>query len=156
MILVVPLTLPVITNVSLADWSGAKFTSRVTNPPPSKLPVTVKASSVSESSPTLSVPATRRLPAVRPCVPVPNAIVDWAPMVTVSQPATAPESVAATPLKSRVWLIAPSPPVSARTPSRLAPGEKVRLVESSASLMSPLSVAPLSTTMLSQPSRPSP
>ena len=61
---VTPVTFPVIVSVSFAVAFGTKFTSSVTVPPPAKAPLTVRLSSVSLSSPTLSVPPaeTRSVP----------------------------------------------------------------------------------------------
>ena len=153
---VVPVTFPVIARLSDPDDAEEKFASRVTVPPPEKLPDTVSSSLVSASSPTSSVPpeATVSVPAVRECVPVPKLTVDPDWTLTVSQPVTfAPFSAPVTSLSSRVLLV-PPPPVSVPM-APMSVLSNVSFSESSANFMSPLSVAPLSTTMLSQPFRPS-
>ena len=153
--MVVPVTFPVMIKVSLATASGSKFTSRVTVPPPSKLPDTVSASEVSLSSPTLSVPSaeTLSLATDRVWAAVPNLIVDPAPMLIVSHPLSPVLSIRPDTLLNASVLFVPPPPVSAPSLLMSAP-LNVRFTESSASLMLPLIAAPPSTKTFSQPISP--
>ena len=154
--MVVPVTLPVIFSLSDAPTPGRKFALRVMAPPPSKLPVTVSASSVSVSLPASSVPpAATPTFAEMPCVPLPKSICEPAPMLIVSQPVTVElVSVADTSLSVRVLALLLPPAVSVPMFAMSMPSS-VRLSELSFSLISPLIVAPLSTMTLSQPFRPS-
>ena len=144
--------------VSFATASGSKLTSRVMVPPPAKSPDTVRASVVSLSSPTSSVPpaATLNPPAVRVCVPDPNEICAPERMLIVSQPLSFDESSAAVrSWKARVlWSLgllrrskasivpAVSTPVALKVRSRKL---------SDASLISPVMRAPSRTTTCLQP-----
>ena len=156
LMVVVPVTLPVITT-----WSAEvlptlrKSTLRVMTPPPLKSPFSVStslalpfvapvASSVAPSA-RLSVPATDRL--------LCNEIEELPPMSTLPQPTTFDASSAPDTLLSARVLSAPPPPFSSPMLAMLT-SSSVRLSESPASLTPPVIVAPLRTTMLSQPFRP--
>ena len=151
---VVPVAFPLIVSVSLAMLPGAKFTLSATAPPPAKLPEIVSASVVSLSLPASSVPPAETLSVSTDTLLVPNVMEDPAAMPIVSHPVrfallTDPDMFLS------VSAFADPPPPSSRVElPRVAPS-RVRFPESSASLMLPLTVAPLSTTTLSQPFRPS-
>ena len=156
-IVVSPVTSPLITSLSIPSPLSVKSASRMMRPPPAKSPVTVRASMAPRLLPTLSVaPAvTLSTPAVRVWLPLPKLIAAPAPMRTVSQPVTfVPSSEPDTPLSERVLARLFGDAFSSSMPARSVPSS-VRLSESSASMMSPLIVAPLSTTTLSQPFSPS-
>ena len=107
--LVIPVTSPVIVSVSDAPAFGVKSALRVTIPPPSKLPETVRASAVSVSFPTLRVPVTRSAPVERTCAASPNLTVEPAPTPTVSHPVTLTPASAPDTLPN-VRASAPAPP----------------------------------------------
>ena len=151
---VAPVAFPEIVSVSEPPPTRAKLASSTTVPPPVKLPGTVSASVTSLSSPTLSVPVTSSDPAETVWAPVPKAILEPSPISTVSHPLRlAPAIAPETPLNASVLSVLAPAAINAPTPETLAP-LKVSLSESSASLMSPLSAAPLSITTLSQPFSP--
>ena len=150
---VAPDTFPVIDRLSLAPVT--KLTSSVTVPPPTKLPVRLRESVASESSPMSSVPFafTCSVPALSVLAPEPKAITDPPPILIVSHPVTfAPATVPEAFLKCSV-LAVPVPP-SRAVAATLLPLSKVRSFESAASAILPVSDAPLSTTTVSQPFSP--
>ena len=143
------------------SWSlvpaPVKLALSVMVPPPAKLPVSRSASLTSVSLPKSSVPpAARDRLNVRLTVPSANLMLAPAPMEMFSHPVTvlaASEPDTSLPLNESVLpLLEPSavsvPMLEMSTPS------SVRLFESFASLIVPLSAAPFSTITLSQPFSP--